>query len=94
MKGAYKKEKEKLVRKADELDKKAKYQHLNQHEIHLKQSIKIGWPNSLERKKLNGFKELKLGICCRVIVTRNTFSWWQMARDEKLGFLGLNKKRV
>jgi hypothetical protein len=40
MKGAYKKEKLELIKKAEELDKKAESMLLTQQEIDLKQSVK------------------------------------------------------
>jgi len=38
IKGAYRKEKQELLRKADELDKKAEVQLLSQHEIDLRKA--------------------------------------------------------
>jgi hypothetical protein len=40
--GAYQKEKQELMRRADELDKKAETQLLSQQEIDLKQCVKDG----------------------------------------------------
>jgi hypothetical protein len=40
MMGAYKKEKQELLRKAEELDKKAETQLLSQQELDLRQSVK------------------------------------------------------
>jgi hypothetical protein len=52
MKGVYKKEKQELLRKADELDKKVEVQLLSQQEMDLKQSIKDRFAHFLREEEL------------------------------------------
>ena len=59
MKGAYRKEKQELLRRADELDKKAEVQLLSQHEIDLKQSIKERLAHFLRQEELKWFQRAK-----------------------------------
>ena len=58
-----KKEKQEPLRKGDELDKLAESRLLSQQELDFKQCIKERLAHILERRKSNGFKELKLEIC-------------------------------
>jgi hypothetical protein len=59
MNGAYKKEKQELLRKVEELDKKAESQLLSQREWDLKQSIHERITQLLREEEKNGFKELR-----------------------------------
>jgi hypothetical protein len=59
MKGAYIKEKQELIRKADDLDKKAEVQLLSQQEIDLKQSIKERLAQFLRQEDLKWFQRAK-----------------------------------
>ena len=59
IKGAYRKEKQELLRKADELDKKAEVQLLSQHEIDLKQSIKERLAHFLRQEEIKWFQRAK-----------------------------------
>jgi mannosylglycoprotein endo-beta-mannosidase len=56
MKGAYIKEKQELIRKADDLDKKAEVQLLSQQEIDLKQSVKERLAQFLRQEELKWFQ--------------------------------------
>lgn len=59
MKGAYKKEKQELLRKAKELDMKAEVQLLNQQEMDLKQSIKDRLAQLLREQQIKWFQTVK-----------------------------------
>jgi hypothetical protein len=63
MNGAYKKEKQELLRKADELDKKAKTALLSQHELDLKQCIKDRLAQLLREEEIKWFQGAKTLIC-------------------------------
>jgi hypothetical protein len=56
MNGAYKKEKQEILRKAEELDKKAESQLLSQHEWDLKQSIHERINQLLREEELKWFQ--------------------------------------
>jgi hypothetical protein len=59
MNGAYKKEKQELLRKAEELDKKAESQLLSQREWDLKQSIHERLNQLLREEELKWFQRAK-----------------------------------
>lgn len=59
MSGAYKKEKQELICKADELDKKAEVQLLSQQELDLKQSFKERLAHFLREEELKWFQRAK-----------------------------------
>jgi hypothetical protein len=59
MKGAYRKEKEELLRKANELDIKAETFLLDQQEVDLKQSIKDRLAQLLREEEINWFQGAK-----------------------------------
>jgi hypothetical protein len=59
MNGAYKKEKQELLRKAEELDKKAESQLLSQREWDLKQSIHERTTQLLREEKIKWFQRAK-----------------------------------
>jgi hypothetical protein len=59
MSGAYKKEKQELLRKADELDKKAESQLLSQYEWDLKQSIHERITQLLREEEVRWFQRAK-----------------------------------
>jgi hypothetical protein len=59
MNGAYKKEKQELLRKAEELDKRAESQLLSQHEWDLKQSIHVRLNQLLREEELKWFQRAK-----------------------------------
>jgi hypothetical protein len=59
MNGAYKKEKQELLRKAEELDKKAESQLLSQREWELKQSIHERLNQLLREEELKWFQRAK-----------------------------------
>lgn len=59
MRGAYRKEKQELIRKADELDKRAETQLLNQQELDLKQSIKDRLAQLLREEEIKWFQRAK-----------------------------------
>jgi len=56
MNGAYKKEKQELLKKADELDKKAETQLLSQQEIDLKQCVKDRLAHLLREEEIKWFQ--------------------------------------
>jgi 23S rRNA maturation mini-RNase III len=59
MNGAYKKEKQELLRKAEELDKKAESQLLSQREWDLKQSIHERVTQLLREEEIKWFQRAK-----------------------------------
>lgn len=59
MKGAYKRERQELFRKAEELDKKAETQLLTQQEIDLKQSVKDRIAHLLREEELKWLQRAK-----------------------------------
>lgn len=59
MKGAEKKEKQELLRKADELDKRAETQLLSQQEIDLKQCVNDRLAQLLREEELKWFQRAK-----------------------------------
>ena len=59
MNGAYKKEKQELMKKADELDKNAENCLLNQQEIDLKQCVKDRLAQLLREEEIKWFKRAK-----------------------------------
>ena len=59
MNGAYKKEKQELLKKADELDKKAETQLLSQQEIDLKQCVKDRLAHLLREEEIKWFQREK-----------------------------------
>lgn len=63
MNGAYKEEKKELLRKADELDKKAETALLSQHEPDLKQCIEDRLAQLLREDEIKWFQRAKTLIC-------------------------------
>ena len=59
MNGSYKKEKQELLKKADELDKKAETQLLSQQEIDLKQCVKDRLAHLLRKEEIKWFQRAK-----------------------------------
>jgi hypothetical protein len=59
MNGAYRKEKQELLRKAEELDKKAESQLLSQQDWDLKQCVHVRLTQLLREKELKLFQRAK-----------------------------------
>jgi predicted secreted Zn-dependent protease len=80
MAGAYKKEKQELMRKADELDKKAETQLLSQHEWDLKQSISGRLTQLLREEELKWFQRAKT---TKILKGDNNTKYFQMVANGK-----------
>ena len=93
MKGAYKKEKQELLRKASELDIKAETMLLSQQEIDLKQSIKDRLMQLLREEEIKWFQRAKTTKLLQGGNNTKYFQLVQMARDGKLEFSGLSRRK-
>jgi hypothetical protein len=80
MSGAYKKEKQELMRKADELDKKAETQLLSQREWDLKQSISDRLTQLLREEELKWFQRVKT---TKILKGDNNTKYFQMVANGK-----------
>jgi hypothetical protein len=80
MAGAYKKEKQELMRKADELDKKAETQLLSQREWDLKQSISERLAQLLREEELKWFQRAKT---TKTLKGDNNTKYFQMVANGK-----------
>jgi hypothetical protein len=80
MNGAYKKEKQELLRKAEELDKKAESQLLSQQEWDLKQSINERINHLLSEEVVKWFQRAK---STRILKGDNNTKYFQMVANEK-----------
>ena len=93
MNGAYKKEKQELMKKADELDKNAENCLLNQQEIDLKQCVKDRLAQLLREEEIKWFKRAKTKELLQSDSNTKYFQMVANGSDEKLEFSGLNKKK-
>jgi hypothetical protein len=92
MAGAYKKEKQELMRKSEELDKKAETQLLSQREWDLKQSISERLGQLLREEELKWFQRAKT---TKILKGDSNTKYFQMVANGKKGklvFPGLNRK--
>jgi exonuclease III len=92
MAGAYKKEKKELMRKSEELDKKAETQLLSQREWDLKQSISERLGQLLREEELKWFQRAKT---TKILKGDSNTKYFQMVANGKKGklvFPGLNRK--
>jgi hypothetical protein len=80
MKGAYKKEKQELLRRAEELDKKAESQLLSQHEWDLRQCIKYRLAQLLREEELRWFQRAKTN---KILREDNNTKYFQMVANGK-----------
>jgi hypothetical protein len=80
MNGAYKKEKQELLRKAEELDKKAESQFLSQREWDLKQSIHERITQLLREEELRWFQRAKT---TKILKGDNNTRYFQMVANGK-----------
>jgi hypothetical protein len=80
MSGAYKKEKQELMRKADELDRKAETQLLSQREWDLKQSISDTLTQLLWEEELKWFQRAKT---TKILKGDNNTKYFQMVANGK-----------
>ena len=93
MKGAYKKEKQELLRKASELDIKAETMLLSLQEIDLKQSINDRLTQLLREEEIKWFQRAKSTKLLQGDNNTKYFQLVQMARDGKLEFSGLSRRK-
>jgi signal recognition particle GTPase len=93
MNGAYKKEKQELLRKDEELDKKAESQLLNQHEWDLKQSIHERITQLLREEEVKWYQRAKTTKILRGIIIRSISIWWQTRKGGRLGSSAWNKMK-
>jgi hypothetical protein len=84
MSGAYKKEKQELMRRAEERDKKAETQLLSQQEWDLKQSIKDWISQLLREEKIKWFQRAKT---TKILKGDNNTKYFQMIANGKGGKL-------
>jgi hypothetical protein len=80
MSGAYKKEKQELMKKADELDKRAETQLLSQREWDLKQSISDRLAQLLREEELKWFQREKT---TEILKGYNNTRYFQMVANGK-----------
>jgi hypothetical protein len=80
MRGAYNKEKQELLRKADELDKKAETQLLSRHEWDLKQCVKDRLAQLLREEELKWFQRAKT---TNILKGDNNTRYFQMVANGK-----------
>jgi hypothetical protein len=80
MSGAYKKEKQELLRKAEELDKMAETQLLSQHEWDLKQCVKERLAQLLREEELRWFQRAKT---TKILKGDNNTRYFQMVANGK-----------
>jgi hypothetical protein len=80
MKGAYSKEKQELMRIADELDKKAESMLLSQQELDLKQSVKERLAQFFREEEIHWFQRAKMTKMLKGV--RNT-KYFQMVANGK-----------
>jgi hypothetical protein len=80
MKGAYKKEKQELLRRAEELDKKVESQLLSQHEWYLRQCIKDRLAQLLREEELRWFQRAKTN---KILREDNNTKYFQMVANGK-----------
>jgi endonuclease/exonuclease/phosphatase family metal-dependent hydrolase len=80
MNGAYKKEKQEFLRKAEELDKKAESQLLSQHEWDLKQSIHERITQLLREEEVRWFQRAKT---TKILKGDNNTKYFQMVANGK-----------
>jgi hypothetical protein len=92
--GAYRKEKQELLRKAEELDKKAESQLLSQREWDLKQSIHERLNQLLREEELRWFQRAKTTKSYKGIIIRNISRWLLMERGGRRVSSGSSKRRV
>jgi hypothetical protein len=80
MKGTYKKEKQELLRRAEELDKKVESQLLSQHEWDLRQCIKDRLSQLLREEELRWFQRAKTN---KILREDNNTKYFQMVANGK-----------
>jgi hypothetical protein len=80
MMGAYKKEKQELLRRAEELDKKAESQLLSQHEWDLRKCIKDRLAQLLREEELRWFQRAKTN---KILKGDNNTKYFQMVANGK-----------
>lgn len=80
MNGAYKKEKPELMKKAEELDKKAESPQLTQQEIDLKQSIKNKLVQLPREEELKWFQRAKTN---EILQGDNNTKYFQLVANVK-----------
>jgi tRNA A37 N6-isopentenylltransferase MiaA len=93
MNGAYKKEKQELLRKAEELDKKAESQLLSQHDWDLKQRIHERITQLLREEEIKWFQRAKT---TKILKGDNNTKYFHMVANGKGGRLessALNKMK-
>jgi hypothetical protein len=91
--GAYKKEKQELLRKAEELDKKAKSQLLSQCDWDLKQSIHERLNQLLREEELKWFQRAKTTNILEGDNNIDISRWSLMGREGRRESSGWNKRR-
>jgi signal recognition particle GTPase len=93
MNGSYKKEKQELLRKAEELDKKAESQLLSQRERDLKQSIHERITQLLREEEIKWSQRAKTTKILKGITIRSISIWWQTGKGGRLESFVLNKMK-
>jgi hypothetical protein len=93
MNGSYKKEKQELLRKAEELDKKAESQLLSQREWDLKQSIHERITQLLREEEIKWSQRAKTTKILKGITIRSISIWWQTGKGGRLESFVLNKMK-
>lgn len=92
MNGAYKKEKQELMRKAKELDKNAESWLLSQQELELKQCIKDRLAQLLREEEIKWFQRAKTKKLLQGDNNTKYFRWWLMEKEGKLESIDWNKE--
>jgi hypothetical protein len=92
--GAYKKEKQELLQRVEELDKKAETQLLSQQEWDLRQCVKDRLAQLLREEELRWFQRAKTN---EILKGDNNTKYFQMVANRKrrkLEFFDLNGRKA